>query len=58
MLNRFAQSVLFRVQLGKLKTELARESAFPKTLAGVITGRIDRLPADQQLMLKVCAVVG
>ena len=33
-------------------------SAFPDNVQGVIVGRIDRLPSELQMTLKVCAVIG
>ena len=35
-----------------------RDIAFPDTLHGVVTSRIDRLPTTEQLTIKVAAVIG
>ncbi len=35
-----------------------RDIAFPDTLHGVVTSRIDRLPTEEQLTIKVAAVIG
>lgn len=35
-----------------------RDVAFPDTLHGVVTSRIDRLPTTEQLTIKVAAVIG
>ena len=39
-------------------TDLELSKSFPDTLQGVITSRIDRLTASQQLTLKVASVIG
>ncbi len=45
------------VMIGHTAEELARID-FPETVQGVITRRVDRLPAPHQLTLKVASVIG
>ncbi|WP_080834897.1 AAA family ATPase [Cohnella massiliensis] len=40
------------------QTDDLRELDFPTTIQGIIRSRIDRLPADEQLVLKVASVIG
>jgi class 3 adenylate cyclase/tetratricopeptide (TPR) repeat protein len=44
----------------RLMTDVAEWQTlnFPSTIQGVITSRIDRLPAEQQLLLKIASVIG